>query len=298
MTLTAFWLILISAVLHASWNFISKTHRPSVIFYAQSSGTAALFWVPMLLYVKPDFGALPWQFWCFLLGSVVFNVIYYTGLANAYAKSDISMAYPMARSLPVLLTALITALFGMGAAPELLTWLGLILISCGCLILPLPTLKDFNFRTYRTPVLGFIILAACGTTGYTIVDSFGIKLAISSLPEVNKLHGCIYMSLVEPLNCVGLLLLSCCSKSTRLEFKKSFGRSIWPSLSGIACSLAYVLILAAMPFVSNVSFVQAFRQMSLPLCVAAGIIILHERCTRTKIIGCAAIVSGLILSSI
>ena len=298
MTLTAFWLILISAILHAGWNFISKTHRPSIVFYAQSSGTAALFWIPMLLYVRPDFTILPWTFWCFLLGSVIFNVIYYTGLAYAYSKSDISMAYPMARSLPVLLTALITVIFGFGKPPSILSWAGLILISCGCLMLPLPKLKDFHWKTYRTPVLGFIVLAACGTTGYTIVDSFGIKLAISSLPEICNLHGCVYMSLVEPLNCIGLLLLSACSPSTRSEFKMSFARSIWPSLSGIACSLAYVLILAAMPFVTNVSFVQAFRQMSLPLCVAAGIIILHERCTLTKVLGCIAIISGLIITSI
>ncbi|MBE6368943.1 MAG: hypothetical protein E7056_02135 [Lentisphaerae bacterium] len=298
MSFIAFWLILISAMLHAGWNFISKTHRPSVVFYAQSSGTAALFWVPMLLYVRPDFAALPAEFWYFLLGSVIFNVIYYTGLAHAYAKSDISMAYPMARSLPVLLTALITTLFGWGAAPGILTWLGLIMISCGCLILPLPGLKDFHWRTYRTPVLGFIVLAACGTTGYTIVDSFGIKLAIDSLTDVNKLHGCIYMSLVEPLNCIGLLIVSSFSRHTRQEFKANFCRSVWPSLSGVACSLAYVLILAAMPFVSNVSFVQAFRQMSLPLCMAAGIVILHERCTLTKIIGCIAIVSGLVLTSL
>lgn len=298
MTLTAFWLILLSAVLHASWNFISKTHRPSVVFYAQSSGTAALFWLPMLLYVRPDFTQLPLNFWLFMLGSVFFNVTYYTGLAHAYAKSDISMAYPMARSLPVLLTAVITVLFGFGTPPGALAWCGLVLISCGCLLLPLPSLKAFNWKTYRTPVLGFIILAALGTTGYTIVDSFGIKLAIESLENVNNLHGCIYMSLVEPLNCLGLLLVTAGSKNNRLEFKKSFARSIWPSLSGVACSLAYVLILAAMPFVSNVSFVQAFRQMSLPLCIIAGIVILHERCTLTKVIGCLAIVAGLVLTSI
>ena len=106
------------------------------------------------------------------------------------------------------------------------------------------------------------------------------------------------MSLVEPLNCIGLLIVSSFSRHTRQEFKANFCRSVWPSLSGVACSLAYVLILAAMPFVSNVSFVQAFRQMSLPLCMAAGIVILHERCTLTKIIGCIAIVSGLVLTSL
>ena len=298
MTLIAFWLILASAVLHAGWNLISKCHRPSVVFYAQSSGTAALFWVPLLLYLRPDFTALPPAFWGFLLGSVFFNVVYYTGLATAYTRGDISVVYPMARSLPVLLTTLITAAFGLGTPPGPAAWLGMLLIFWGCLILPLPSWKEFHWKSYAAPALIFIILAACGTTGYTIVDSFGIKLAISALPDMDKLQGCIYMSLVEPLNCLGLLTVTLFSADSRREFQRSFARSVWPSLSGIACSLAYVLILAAMQHVNNVSYVQAFRQMSLPLCMVFGVAVLHERCGGTKIVGCAAVVAGLVLAGI
>ena len=298
MSLIAFWLILVSAVLHATWNLISKCHRPSVVFYAQSTGTAALFWVPLLLYVKPDFAALPPGFWYFLAGSVCFEVIYYAGLAHAYSRSDISVAYPMARSLPVLLTALITVTFGLGTPPGPSVWLGLTLIFFGCLILPLPDWSDFRWKSYCTPALVFIILAACGTTGYTILDSFGIKLAISALPDAGRLQGCVYMALVEPLNCLGLLAVTVFSADSRREFKRSFARSVWPSLSGVASSLAYVLILAAMPYVNNVSFVQAFRQMSLPMCMIFGVMVLHERCSSTKIVGCAAIIIGLILASI
>ena len=67
-------------------------------------------------------------------------------------------------------------------------------------------------------------------------------------------------------------------------------------MSGVFSALAYLLVLAAMGMVSNVSFLQAFRQMSLPLGVAAGVVFLHEKLSATKVFGTVMIVAGLILS--
>ena len=61
---------------------------------------------------------------------------------------------------------------------------------------------------------------------------------------------------------------------------------------------AYLLVLAAMGMVSNVSFLQAFRQMSLPLGVAAGIFFLHEKVSGPKLAGTFLVVCGLILTVI
>ena len=51
-----------------------------------------------------------------------------------------------------------------------------------------------------------------------------------------------------------------------------------------------------MGFVTNVSFVQAFRQLSLPLGVFAGIVFLKESPAKPKLLGVALIVLGLILT--
>ena len=45
-----------------------------------------------------------------------------------------------------------------------------------------------------------------------------------------------------------------------------------PSLASVFSSSAYGMILLAMPMVTNVSLVQAFRQISLPICAVAGVI--------------------------
>ena len=69
-----------------------------------------------------------------------------------------------------------------------------------------------------------------------------------------------------------------------------------PSLASVFSSSAYGIILLAMPMVTNVSLVQAFRQISLPICAVARVILLHEKMTLPRTIGLLLIVSGLILS--
>ncbi len=48
--------------------------------------------------------------------------------------------------------------------------------------------------------------------------------------------------------------------------------------------------------VTNVSYVQAFRQMSLPVGMLLGIIFLKEKCTLTKVVGITFIIGGLIIT--
>ena len=58
------------------------------------------------------------------------------------------------------------------------------------------------------------------------------------------------------------------------------------------------LILLAMGFVTNVSYIQAFRQMSLPIGVIFGILFLKEKCLPTKLAGVTLVVTGLIITAI
>ena len=69
-----------------------------------------------------------------------------------------------------------------------------------------------------------------------------------------------------------------------------------PYLVGVFSFMAYFLVLGAMSFVTNGSDLQAFRQMSLPLGVLAGVYFLKERFTLPKAIGTAMVVFGLVLT--
>ena len=50
----------------------------------------------------------------------------------------------------------------------------------------------------------------------------------------------------------------------------------------------------AMGEVTNVSFVQAFRQMSLPVGVLLGVLILKERITRPELTGLILLLAGFV----
>ncbi len=117
MSWTAFFLGLVSVFLHAGWNFLSKSGRPSAAFYLVMSMTSATIWLPFFLFSGLAAGKLPFSFWLYWIGSGVCEVLYVLGLFKAYSKCDISMAYPLARALPVLMVAAVTIVFGIGRIP-------------------------------------------------------------------------------------------------------------------------------------------------------------------------------------
>ena len=59
--------------------------------------------------------------------------------------------------------------------------------------------------------------------------------------------------------------------------------------------MAYVLILLAMNYVNNVSFVQAFRQLSLPLSALLGLLLLKEKISKLRWSALGLIMLGLLL---
>ncbi len=68
------------------------------------------------------------------------------------------------------------------------------------------------------------------------------------------------------------------------------------ALTGIGIYVTYGLVLASMNFVSNVSYVAAFRQLSIPIGALLGMAFLKEPPYRPKIIGLAVIFAGLVLA--
>ena len=302
MTFTAFLLILISAILHAAWNLLSKSNRPSLVFYMQSSLTASLLWSPGIFIGinQLNWQTVPGVFYWYFLGSLLCEILYFTGLANAYKRSDISLAYPMVRALPVLFTATLTMLLHIGKPLSGINLCGMIMIFSGCFIMPQSSLKDLKIKNYLTLPFIFIVLAACGTTGYTIADSQALKLLNNTFDTLSSsdkiLISCMYLAAMEFAIAIALAVITPFIPAERYELKKSFCRSFIPSLSGAFGSLSYGIILLSMPMISNVSLVQAFRQISLPICALAGVWLLHEKMTILRGIGLTMTAGGLILS--
>ncbi len=298
MSWTAFFLVLVSVFLHAGWNFLSKSGRPSAAFYLVMSMTSATIWLPFFLFSGLDAGKLPFSFWLYWIGSGVCEVLYVLGLFKAYSKCDISMAYPLARALPVLMVAAVTIVFGIGRIPGAAALAGMVVVSAGCLLMPLRSLREFSLKSYLNPAIGAILLAAAGTTGYTVLDSMALPLFREAARD-SALVGCgAYLFGIEAMLAIGLGWYVARRRRERAEFRRLFLKSAYPSLAGIFASGCYILILLAMGHVTNVSFIQAFRQMSLPLGVLAGIFILKESHAPVKLIGIGLVIAGLVMVSL
>ena len=296
MSITAFLFILISVFLHAGWNFLSKANRPSMAFFMLANSAIVLCTLPFVFFVPVAWGELSWKFWALLAGSVCFEVLYAIGLANAYKKQDISVAYPLARALPVLMVAMVTLIFGLGPRPGICSWIGFAVVAVGCVILPQAKLSGLKLRGFIQSVSGAILLAAIGTTGYTVVDKVATaEIVAHSAAGKNAVLG-VYLFAMEFGLAAVLFILVMFSGREKVELFRKNWKSPAPYLCGIFSGAAYFLVLIAMGFVSNVSFLQAFRQMSLPLGVIMGVVFLHEKLTLTKIVGTALIVGGLIMT--
>ena len=298
MTAVAFGLILLSIFLHVGWNLISKKSQPSAAFYLLSSVTSFCIYFPCVFFAGIDWSALGCRFWCFLFCSIFFEILYFIGLFKTYRSTDISLAYPMVRALPVLLVAAVTTLFSIGKPLNGSAFLGLFIVFAGCLLMPLKSFSQFSLRNYMTPVLGAMLLAACGTTGYTVFDGMLIPRLLAHASGPAPMVTGTFIAMLELGITTGLSFYVLSKKEERAEFKKLAGRSWMPHFCGIGSSSAYILVVLAMPLVTNLSYVQAFRQMSLPLGVAAGIFLLKEKCPPVRLAGVAAVAAGLVIMAL
>lgn len=101
MNAIALALVLFAAVLHASWNFVSKKSGGGSSFVLLYETFAFLIYMPLLYLV--DFKrllSLPLELWLLIILSAVLHVIYTIVLQTGYRKADYSVVYPTARAGP------------------------------------------------------------------------------------------------------------------------------------------------------------------------------------------------------
>ena len=298
MTLTAAILLLISAVSHAGWNYLSKKEHPTAAFYLVAN-TIGVIWVfPILLYYGNQIPLIPKSVWIFIVMSGFFLAAYLAALAGAYRAGDISIAYPLARSLPVIFVFLITLIFGRGKPLGAWFVTGIVLIVAGCMILPLKVLREFQFSNYKNLCCLLAVLAAVGIAGYTVTDD----TALRNLREIpgepwDPVDATLVYMVLEGISCSiwQFLIVAFDSRERKnlIDVLHDFKGAA--AITGIGIYLTYGLVLASMNYVTNVTYVAAFRQLSIPLGALFGMVLLKETRHVPKVIGVVIIFLGLTL---
>lgn len=299
MTVIAAILLIISAFTHAGWNFISKKEYPTQAFYLVANTIGVICILPILVYYRGLITFIPSSVWVIVVLSGFFLAAYLEALAGAYRAGDISIAYPLARSLPVILVFLLTLLLGKGQPLGPWFIIGIIIIVVGCIILPFRAFGDFQLRGYINQCCFLAVLAAAGIAAYTFADDIALRF-LRELPgtPVGPVEGTLVYMVLEGISCsVWQSLFVILNKRERRrlpEVLQSFKGAA--AITGVGIYLGWGLVLISMNFVSNVSYVAAFRQLSIPLGAMFGMVFLKEPRYIPKIIGITAIFFGLVLA--
>jgi drug/metabolite transporter (DMT)-like permease len=210
---------------------------------------------------------------------------------------EMSTAYPMMRSLPILLTAAVTTLI-LGEPLRPLAIAGMAVVFTGCLLMPLKDFSHFKLKDYLNSRWFYIFIVACGTTGYTILDKLAQSTFAGVWTDLSKpVLSLTFYSTRSVCLTICLLLAVLLTPGELKKFKSLIRENpLMPILAGFFASLTYTTVLLAMNYVDNVSYVQVFRQLGLIFGMAGGIIILKERCSLPKCIGGALILIGLVMT--
>jgi multidrug transporter EmrE-like cation transporter len=162
MSLTVMLAVLAAAALHASWNAIGKAasgKAGDVIAVGVTAGALAALALPFL--PLPDRAS-----WPQLAASAVIHLAYFKLLELAYRTGDLSVAYPLMRGTPPLVTALgAWALLAEPLSPA--GWTAVGIIVAGAL-----TLAGDGLHTHRVGARSLAIVGAniLVIVAYTLVD--------------------------------------------------------------------------------------------------------------------------------
>jgi drug/metabolite transporter (DMT)-like permease len=298
-SLTAAVLLLAAAGFHAGWNLAGKRRRPtpSSFLLANTAGMILLA-APVLYLYGPLLRRMPGEVWLALAATGAFQALYYGALASAYAKGDLSVAYPLARSLPVLVIPLVSVFLGRG---DEIGWgciVGTVLLAAGCFLLPMRRFGDFRVGNYLNSCCMLAAGAAIGTAGYTLIDDTALRW-LRATPD--RGFGVVSAALVYALaeaatSSAWLGLYVVCRRSDRAQFAQALRtQRLQATAMGASIYLAYGLVLISFAYVRNVSYAAAFRQVSILLGVGIAAVHLKECVPPPRWAGAVMLLAGLVL---
>lgn len=289
MSLLGIVLIACSAVTHAAWNMLSKKARGTAAFFFIVNALSTLVFLPLGIWGAAAL-RMPLNVWLACLVSGAALAVYFASLGWSYEHGDMSVVYPLVRALPVAAVALIQWFRKGEILPP--AALGMLLVTAGCLWLGLEQSRgEHSEKHVRTgSKLGYLFVAL--TAGSTIIFSLVDKYAMDHLEGAVSAYLYAYWEFAFTALFLAPLLL------IRVERKNlaEMGRKAW--LVSVAVSmlnlLTYGLVVWAMQ-TSKISYVVAFRQLSIVFGVIMAGLVLRERRFGRRLIAAMVVFAGVAL---
>ena len=282
--------VILSAALHAMWNYLLRRAGGSSTVAALSIVAEAVFLLPMAIVVLVSSGGISWPGF---LGAIVvaaaLALANYAALMAAYRRADMSLAYPVARGGVFLFLPLLGFLV-FDERLDARGWLALSMLVAGIMMLPLTrfdreALGELG-RHVRDRALGFALLAAVATAGYTVWDKYAIQV------HDTFLYFAGYTILL------GFWFAIALARSPRIEVRDEMRRHSMSILAiGVLIAVSYLLVLVALRD-GTTTQVLAVRQLSIPIGVFLGWRLLRESVTGPRVMGSTLITVGCVLAAL
>lgn len=283
MSLQALLWVVTAAVLHATWNLITKQVNGKLPFFwlmAMASSVICLpfvVWEIMQLHLTPGITV-----WKFALGSAVLHLLYFIILQTGYRKADLSVVYPLARGSGPFISV-IGAILLFGEKPGWLAVSGIVMIITGVLVMTGLRIKNVPDQKLKNGIV-YGCLTGLFIASYTLWDR--VAVVDNKVPALFITFG----SMVLPL-----ILLMPVAIRQHTEVKREI-RQHWKQALVIAvCQpLSYLLVLFALR-TTPVTYVAPARELSIVFGVFFGANFLQEKDAKRRIIASVVMLLGIIL---
>ena len=267
-------LVLVAALLHATWNTLIKFSGERLLVIACMDSVALLFVVFAVGFVSlPPLGIWPW-----IIASALFELLYRYLLIQAYRVGDLGLVYPLMRGLSPLVVLMLTLVFA-GEVLSTQQILGILLIPFGMLCLLWQGGGGDRLPWSMLPVV--LLIGLC-IGCYTFLDGQALR---------RWAHPLDYLVWLTLLSAWPFPLLALVRK------RAAFGL-FWPTqwrlgLSvGLCVLLSYALVLWAMQL-GSIAEAAALREVSVILVVLFGMRYLKEPFGRPRLIACGLVLIGM-----
>jgi drug/metabolite transporter (DMT)-like permease len=285
---TAVALVLVAALLHATWNIVAKRTGGGAHFVLMGALMIVALWSPLGL-------ALAWQHvprwgmreWATVLASGIAHLVYFNTLLAGYRAADLTVVYPVARGTGPLLSSM-AAVFLLGETLGAIGVAGVLAVTAGVfLIAGGPRLwSQAHDPAHRTKVragLAWGALTGALIATYTVIDGYAVKwLAISPI-LVDWMGNALRVPFMLP----GAL-------ADRAGFVRDL-RAQWKAALLLAAisPLGYVLVLYAVQM-APLSHVAPAREVSMLFAALLGGRLLGETDRGLRLLGAACIAGGVV----
>lgn len=278
----AILLIILSAILHALWNFLGKRGKDTIVFFWWSTVFELLIFSPLVLYILSNSTINPCG-WYIALASGVFVFFFWLFLSSSYRYGDLSLVYPIARSAPIFVAIFAVIFFKERLSP--LGVVGILAVIAGVYVIPMTSLNIRNFikpfSHLRNRAVMFAGLTALSLSINHMIDRMGTRF----------FNPIVYVWLISFVGFVFLTPYIAFSEKRRL-IREEWSLNRWAAAAtGILIMFSYSLIVFVMRF-EKISYIISMRQISIVFGVILGNILLKEKYGLVRFVASCLIFFG------